>query len=307
MNIVILDACRDNPLPKTRGTERGLARMEAPNGTFIAYATAPGQTAHDGAKGANGVFTGEFVKAMAQPGIPLEQMFKRVIVGVSADTHGAQQPWSEASIRGDFYFHKGAPGTQAVSAAAPSAPIHVPTAAELDESYWLQIKGSTDASDFTGYAKAFPKGMHVAEAGLIAGKLSRTAAAAAPMPAPAQRQAPAATFTPGGPYPSWYNSNLVPQGDHETLIVNKDGSIDTTGSNPSFHGHAVFNYSDPNNVTGTKVTYLGVVNGVQARFPDGTTKGTETLTGKLANGVITGTWYDQYQHGQFQWTVGPPR
>lgn len=105
MNIVILDACRDNPLPKTRGIERGLRRMEAPSGTFIAYAAAPGQVAQDGANGTNGVFTGELLKAMAEPGMPLEQMFKKVIAGVKADTKGQQQPWSEASIQGDFYFY----------------------------------------------------------------------------------------------------------------------------------------------------------------------------------------------------------
>jgi uncharacterized caspase-like protein len=116
MNIVVLDACRDNPLPKTRGIERGLRRMEAPSGTFIAYAAAPGQVAQDGANGTNGVFTGELLKAMAEPGVPLEQLFKKVIAGVKADTKGQQQPWSEASIQGDFYFH--AP----VGAAAPTPP-----------------------------------------------------------------------------------------------------------------------------------------------------------------------------------------
>jgi uncharacterized caspase-like protein len=79
MNIVILDACRDNPLPRTRSMARDLARLDAPSGTFIAYAAAPGQTAQDGAKGANGVFTGELIKAMAEPNLPLEQMFKKVI------------------------------------------------------------------------------------------------------------------------------------------------------------------------------------------------------------------------------------
>jgi hypothetical protein len=295
MNIVILDACRDNPLPTTRSLERGLARMDAPNGTFIAYATGPGKTAHDGAKGTNGVFTGEFVKAMALPGVPLEQMYKTVINGVTADTRGAQQPWSEASIRGDFYFHDGPARTP-----TPAAPIHVPTPEELDESYWLQIKGSTNASDFKDYIKAFPKGLHVPDAELATNRLARSAAVA-----PAARPASAAVLTPGGPYPSWFNSNLIPQGGTETITVNKDGSLEIIGPNPTFHGHAVFNLSDPNNVTGIKTTYLGVLNGVQARFPDGTTKGQETLTGKLVNGVITGTWFDQFQHGQFQWTVGP--
>lgn len=109
INIVILDACRDNPLPKTtRGMTRGLAPMELVNGTFIAYAAAPGQAAQDGAQGTNGVFTGELVKALSQRGIPIEQMYKNVIAGVNSDTHGKQRPWFEESIQGDFYFYPAA-------------------------------------------------------------------------------------------------------------------------------------------------------------------------------------------------------
>lgn len=180
MNIVILDSCRNNPLPKTRGMDRGLARMDAPSGTFIAYAAAPGQTAQDGASGTNGVFTGEFIKAMAEPGIPLEQMFKKVITGVRADTKGAQQPWSEASIQGDFYFSpKGANAGAAVAAAAPSgaaaANRHVDSANELEQSYWDRIKSSTDAADFKDYRTQYPNGPHAAEAALLLRKLSRPA------------------------------------------------------------------------------------------------------------------------------------
>ena len=154
MNIVILDACRDNPLPKTRGIERGLARMDAPSGTFIAYAAAPGQTAQDGASGTNGVFTGELVKAMAEPGMPLEQMFKRVITGVKADTHGGQQPWSEASIQGDFYFH---PAVSQPPASQPPGPSAVdPKQVEL--MYWESIKDSKNVADFQAYLSKFPKG-----------------------------------------------------------------------------------------------------------------------------------------------------
>jgi uncharacterized caspase-like protein len=111
MNIVILDACRDNPLRRTRSTVRGLARLDAPSGTFIAYAAAPGQTAEDGFLGTNGVFTGELLKAMALPNLPLEQMFKKVITGVRGATRGSQTPWFEASIQGDFYFHPLSPGS----------------------------------------------------------------------------------------------------------------------------------------------------------------------------------------------------
>jgi hypothetical protein len=149
MNIVILDACRDNPLPKTRGIERGLARMDAPSGTFIAYAAAPGQTAQDGASGTNGVFTGELVKAMAEPGMPLEQMFKRVIAGVKADTHGGQQPWSEASIQGDFYFHPAMIQPPGPSAVDPK---------QVELMYWESIKDSKNVADFQAYLSKYPKG-----------------------------------------------------------------------------------------------------------------------------------------------------
>jgi hypothetical protein len=148
MNIVILDACRDNPLPKTRGIERGLARMDAPSGTFIAYAAAPDQAAQDGLTGANGVFTGEFVKAMADPGVPLEQMFKKVIAGVKADTHGRQQPWSEASIQGDFYFHAAVAKVETL--AQPSRQVEL--------AFWESIKDSKNAADFRAYLKKYPQG-----------------------------------------------------------------------------------------------------------------------------------------------------
>jgi hypothetical protein len=149
MNIVILDACRDNPLPKTRGIERGLARMDAPSGTFIAYAAAPGQTAQDGASGTNGVFTGELVKAMAEPGVPLEQVFKKVIAGVKADTHGAQQPWSEASIQGDFYFHAAVSQPPASTAVDPK---------QVELMYWESIKYSRNVADFQAYLNKYPNG-----------------------------------------------------------------------------------------------------------------------------------------------------
>jgi hypothetical protein len=154
MNIVILDACRDNPLPRTRGMERGLARMSAPSGTFIAYAAAPGQTAQDGAVGANGIFTGELVKAMRAPGVPLEQMFKRVIAAVKVDTHGRQTPWSEASIEGDFYFHE----AMAASEAAPPGSDR----GQVELAYWDSIKASHDPADFRAYLRKFPHGSFAA-------------------------------------------------------------------------------------------------------------------------------------------------
>lgn len=151
MNIVILDACRDNPLRRTRSMARGLARIDAPTGTFIAYAAAPGQTAQDGTLGANGVFTGELLKAMAAPEVPLEQMFKKVIAGVKAETRGTQTPWSEASIQGDFYFH---PGAVPTSSPNPGVEPH-----QMELEFWASIKNSRSADEFQAYLDRYPHGV----------------------------------------------------------------------------------------------------------------------------------------------------
>ncbi|HBZ56511.1 MAG TPA: hypothetical protein DEO88_13990 [Syntrophobacteraceae bacterium] len=103
-NIVILDACRDNPFARSyRSAARGLARMDAPLGSFVAYATAPGSVAADGT-GRNGLYTSYLLKYMTTPGITLEQVFKRVRDSVVDVTGGKQVPWESTSLRGDFYF-----------------------------------------------------------------------------------------------------------------------------------------------------------------------------------------------------------
>jgi len=104
MNIVIIDACRDNPFARGfRSMSQGLASIDAPTGTLIAYATAPGSVANDG-PGENGVYTGELIKAMVQPGLKLEDVFKQVRSAVREATGGKQVPWESSSLEGDFYF-----------------------------------------------------------------------------------------------------------------------------------------------------------------------------------------------------------
>jgi len=104
VNIVILDACRNNPFARSfRSLDRGLARMDGPVGSFIAYATAPGSVAADGA-GRNGVFTEQLLDALQQPGLSIEQTFKRVRNGVKNVTDGQQIPWESSSLMGEFVF-----------------------------------------------------------------------------------------------------------------------------------------------------------------------------------------------------------
>ena len=105
INIVVLDACRDNPFTRSfRSTSRGLANMEAPNGTIIAYATAPGKTASDGEGGDNGLYTAELVRVLETPGLKVEDVFKRVLKSVREKSGNAQVPWLSTSFEGDFYF-----------------------------------------------------------------------------------------------------------------------------------------------------------------------------------------------------------
>ncbi|GAB4417310.1 MAG: hypothetical protein OHK0039_27500 [Bacteroidia bacterium] len=105
-NIVILDACRDNPFERSwsRSTQgQGLAFMNAPSGSIIAYATSPGNTASDGS-GTNGLYTSALLQHIRTPGITIEDLFKRVRVSVMNQSGGRQTPWESTSLRGNFYF-----------------------------------------------------------------------------------------------------------------------------------------------------------------------------------------------------------
>ena len=103
LNVVILDACRNNPFEGKRGASQGLAQMNAPSGTLIAYAAAPKQVADDG-EGENSPYTAALAEALVVPGLKIEDVFKRVRVAVEEATNGEQTPWENSSLRGDFYF-----------------------------------------------------------------------------------------------------------------------------------------------------------------------------------------------------------
>jgi uncharacterized caspase-like protein len=104
LNIVVLDACRDNPFAgRFRSLARGLASMDAPAGTLIAYATAPGRIALDG-PGPNSPYTAALAKAIALPGLRIEDVFKRVRQAVRAETRDEQVPWESSSLVADFMF-----------------------------------------------------------------------------------------------------------------------------------------------------------------------------------------------------------
>ena len=123
MNIFILDACRNNPFSgaeilgpdgrrlKFRGaTPAGLAPVEAPLGSMVAFSTAPGGVALDNPAERNSLYTKHLLASMQQPGIPIEQVFKQVRLGVARETGRVQVPWESSSLTGDFCFMPGANG-----------------------------------------------------------------------------------------------------------------------------------------------------------------------------------------------------
>lgn len=120
VNLVILDACRNNPYRgRFRAATRGLVEMSAPRGSLIAYSTAPGEVAEDGA-GTNSPYSAALAAAMAQADVPVELTFKRVRSAVMQATGERQVPWESSSLIGDFYF------ARALIAAPPVAPPVAP-------------------------------------------------------------------------------------------------------------------------------------------------------------------------------------
>jgi len=104
LRIIMLDACRNNPwMVASRSLAGGLAKIEAPKGTLISYATRPGSVAEDGV-GQNGLYTGMLLKHLLTPNLPIESMFKRVARDVEEASRGQQEPWHEGNLRGEFAF-----------------------------------------------------------------------------------------------------------------------------------------------------------------------------------------------------------
>ncbi|MEW6671323.1 MAG: SUMF1/EgtB/PvdO family nonheme iron enzyme [Thermodesulfobacteriota bacterium] len=105
LNVIILDACRDNPFARSfRTSEKGLAKMDAPTGSFLAYATAPGSVAADGT-GRNGLYTEKLLKHIKTPGLDLEKLFKSVRIDVAMASSKNQIPWESSSLMGEFFFN----------------------------------------------------------------------------------------------------------------------------------------------------------------------------------------------------------
>ena len=166
VNVIILDACRDNPFERRlRGGSRGLAAMDAARGTLVAYATAPGSVALDG-DGENGLYTGELLKALGEPNLKAEEVFKRVRANVVKRTRGKQTPWESSSLTGDFIFNLTTTG-------APPAPTAGFDERQIELAYWHSIKDSPSPEAFKAYLEQYPKGSFATLAQLKLAELRR--------------------------------------------------------------------------------------------------------------------------------------
>jgi hypothetical protein len=108
VNLVVLDACRNNPFERSWGrdlSQRGLAVMEAPKGSLIAYSTSPGKTASDG-EGKNGLYTGVLVSEINSVNVSITQLFQKVRKSVMEKSKDEQMPWESTSLTADFYFNR---------------------------------------------------------------------------------------------------------------------------------------------------------------------------------------------------------
>ncbi len=147
LNLVFMDACRDNPYARSfRTSSGGLAKEEAPSGTLISFATRPGSVASDG-NGRNGLYTGALLEQMNNTSLPIEQVLKAVVTSVKGGSNGRQEPWMEGSIEGDFCFG------DCFEKLAP------PVAMSDDRALWESVKDSRDMNELKVYLNKFPNGL----------------------------------------------------------------------------------------------------------------------------------------------------
>ena len=161
VKLVFLDACRDNPFAakirsakatRSVSVDSGLAEMKSGEGTLIAFATGPGQTALDGEAGTNSPFTRALLANIAQPGVEIQQAMTKVRAQVNDETNKAQLPWGHTNLTGTVYLN---PTAMPVADAAPAS---VAQAGEVELEFWRSIKDSSKPEELNAYLTNYPNG-----------------------------------------------------------------------------------------------------------------------------------------------------
>jgi Caspase domain/Putative peptidoglycan binding domain len=170
VKLVFLDACRDNPFAakiksnsptRSVAVRTGLAEMKSGEGTLIAFATGPGQTALDGEAGANSPFTRALIANIAQPGVEIQQAMTAVRAQVNEETNKGQLPWGHTNLIGAVYLNPAAAPSNVVAATSGTIPAAVSSSASTGEAeleFWRSVKDSNKPEELNAYLATYPNG-----------------------------------------------------------------------------------------------------------------------------------------------------
>ncbi len=174
VNIVILDACRNNPYRSffRSVSSQGLASMNAPHGSIIAYATGPGNVAEDGT-GNNSPYTKYLLETLNKP-IPIEKVFKIVREKVMAETQNSQVPWESSSLTGDFYFKSSPEEAPPTLSREPSSFVSVPSSNDKEIVFWETVSKVDSIGMYQAYLQQFPQGTFTELAQIRVKELEKT-------------------------------------------------------------------------------------------------------------------------------------
>ena len=221
VGIVILDACRDNPLartlaaalPKSRSTTApGLAPIDVPSteagtgGVLIAYATDPGAVSYDG-NGANSPYTSSLAKHLAVPGVEIQSALTRVRGEVTAETNGRQRPWHNASLGREVFIGPQAPAQTVPPAQTPDSKVATQAAEadsrgwDVEQRVWDEASKRNTVAHYEAYLKQYPNGAFADLARLNLDQIKQAPTVVARVESDASRstttvQPPAATAVP---------------------------------------------------------------------------------------------------------------
>jgi len=180
VKLVFLDACRDNPFTarikqateqtkRSVALQRGLAEMKSAEGTLIAFATGPGQTALDGPEGTHSPFTNALLAHLPEKGVEIQQVMTEVRAEVREQTNKGQLPWGNTNLIGTVYLN-GAPAPaaparapadgSAPAAAAPAAPAVASAVAGtgIEVEFWRSVRDSNKSEELNAYLTKYPDG-----------------------------------------------------------------------------------------------------------------------------------------------------
>ena len=294
LNLVILDACRNNPYASSfRSASRGLSRMQPSSGSLILYATEPGSVASDGT-GQNGIFTKHLVNAINQPNYSIEKVFKETAKNVSRVTSKKQIPYIEGVVLGDFYFSGGAPAAAKPAAKAATVQSGISNSGEHERAFWKAVQADPSAEMYEAYLAQYPNGNYVPIAIIKLRKFDESSSQIALLQPATAREKPAAAVistshlvgTPvasvaGEYHDNYFNSVLIRQnGDTISGVIGDDGDLEGT-------------------ISGSTIDFSFNFSGFGGERLDGIRKGEGRLIVTENGAVIAGTW----DKGTRGWTL----